>query len=97
MRLDQIWFQYQEYEEANEQKDLLGSLIVFAMMDKGYLLQLDYKEDLEEYYSSIKDFWNPTKTKLVQFIVDNDQYYYALLPLDMNMKEMYEVKLQDVK
>ncbi|WP_336047165.1 PoNi-like cognate immunity protein [Solibacillus ferritrahens] len=94
MGLDQIWFQYQEYEEANEQKNLLGSLIVFAMVDKGYLLQLDYKEDLEEYYSSLKDFWNPTKTKLVQFIVDNDQYYYALLPIDVNMKEMYEVKLQ---
>ncbi len=97
MGFDQIWFQYQEYEEANEQKDLLGSLIVFAMVDKGYLLQLDYKEDLEEYYSSLKDFWNPTKTKLVQFMVDNDQYYYALLPIDMNMKEMYEVNLLDIK
>lgn len=97
MGLDQIWFQYQEYEEANEQKGLLGSLIVFAMVEKGYLLQLDYKEDLEEYESSLKDFWNPTKTKLVQFIVDNDQYYYALLPIDMNMKEMYEVNLLDEK
>lgn len=97
MGLDQIWFQFREYEEANEQKNLLGSLIVFAMVEKGYLLQLDYKEDLEEYYSSLKDFWNPTKTKLVQFIVDNDQYYYALLPIDANTKAMYEVNIKDVK
>ncbi|WP_336047158.1 hypothetical protein [Solibacillus ferritrahens] len=58
---------------------------------------MDYKEDLKEYDSSLKDFWNPTKTKLVQFIVDNNQYYYVLLPIDVNMTEMYEVNLLDVK
>ena len=67
------------------------------MVERGYIVQLYYKEDLEDYESSIKDFWNPTITKLVQFIIDNDQYYYALLPIDVNMKDLYEVKLQYVK
>ncbi|MDZ5610914.1 hypothetical protein U2I54_29280, partial [Bacillus pseudomycoides] len=63
--INQIWFLLQEYEKENEQKNLLGSLIVFAMTEKGYILQLDYKEDLEDYVDSIKNFWNESETKLV--------------------------------
>lgn len=95
--LDQIWFILQEYKEENEQKNLLGSLIVFAMTEKGYILQLDYKEDVEEYYSSMKNYWNHTSTKLVQFILDNDQNYYALVPEDEKVGDIYEVVVKDVK
>lgn len=95
--LDQIWFLLQEYKEENKQKNLLGSLIVFAMTEKEYILQLDYKEDVEEYYSSMKNNWNDTSTKLVQFILDNDQNYYALVPEDEKVGDMYEVVVKDVK
>ncbi|MCQ6373256.1 PoNi-like cognate immunity protein, partial [Bacillus cereus] len=47
--IGQVWFLPQEYEEENEQKNLLGSLIVFALTVRDYILQLDYKEDLEDY------------------------------------------------
>lgn len=94
--LDQIWFLLQEYKKENEQKNLLGSLIVFAMTEKGYILQLDYKEDVEDYYSGMKNYWNDSKTKLIQFILNNDQNYYALVPMDANVEEMYEVIVKDV-
>ncbi|WP_223556214.1 PoNi-like cognate immunity protein [Lysinibacillus sphaericus] len=94
--LDQIWFLSQEYEKENEQKNLLGSLIVFAMTEKGYILQLDYKDDLEDYYSGMKNYWNGIRTKLIQFILNNDQNYYALVPMDANVGEMYEVIVKDV-
>jgi len=95
--LNQIWFLLQEYKEENEAKNLLGSLIVFAMTEKGYILQLDYKDDLEDYYSGMKNYWNDTRTKLIQFILNNDQNYYALVPMDANVGEMYEVIVKDVK
>jgi hypothetical protein len=94
--LDQIWFLIQDYKEENKQKNLLGSLIVFAMVEKGYILQLDYKEDFEDYLSSMKNEWN-TKTKLVQFILNNDQNYYAWVPADANVEALYEVIIKDVK
>ena len=35
-------------------KNLLGSLIVFALTVRDYILQLDYKEDLEDYIDNLK-------------------------------------------
>jgi len=58
---------------------------------------LDYKEDVEEYFSGMKNYWNDSKTKLVQFILNNDQNYYALVPMEANVEEMYEVIVKDVK
>lgn len=95
--LDQIWFLFDEYQKDNEGRNLLGSLIVFAMAKEGYILQLDYKEDLEDYYSNIKNYWNNAETKLIQFELDNDQNYYALVPKDANIEKMYEVTVVDVK
>ncbi len=95
--LDQIWFPFQEYEEENEQKNLLGHILVFALTEKEYLLQLDYKDDLEDYSSNIKDYWKHTDKKLVQFILNNDQNYYALVPSDSNVEQMYEVTVKDVR
>lgn len=94
--LDQIWFKLEDYKEDNKQENLLGSLIVFALNEKGYILQLDYKDELEDYYSSFKNFWDNTKTKLVQFMLDNDQSYYALVPMDVNIRNVYEVSVIDI-
>ncbi|TKI69754.1 hypothetical protein FC756_08930, partial [Lysinibacillus mangiferihumi] len=84
------------YQKENAQKKLLGTLIVFAMTEKEYILQLDYKEDLEDYLSSMKNEWN-TKTKLVQFILNNDQNYYAWVPADASIEAMYEVIMKEVR
>lgn len=94
--IGQVWFLPQEYEEENEQKDLLGSLIVFALTVRDYILQLDYKEDLEDYIDNLKNFWNGSETKLIQFILENDQDYYAWVPRESNIPNMYEVKIVSV-
>lgn len=97
MGIDRIWFLLQEYEAENKEKNLLGSLIVFALTDKGYILQLDYKNDIEEYYSGLQNYWKGLKTKLVQFVLDNDQQYFAMVPIDTKMDKMYEVTILDVE
>ncbi|OUB72804.1 hypothetical protein BK744_18285 [Bacillus thuringiensis serovar zhaodongensis] len=94
--IGQVWFLPQEYEEENEQKNLLGSLIVFALTVRDYILQLDYKEDLEDYIDNLKNFWNVSETKLVQFMLENDQNYYAWVPKEVNIPNMYEVKIESV-
>ncbi|PFC10556.1 hypothetical protein CN287_30560, partial [Bacillus cereus] len=94
--IGQVWFLPQEYEEENEQKNLLGSLIVFALTVRDYILQLDYKEDLEDYIDNLKNFWNGSETKLIQFMLENDQNYYAWVPKEVNIPNMYEVKIESV-
>ncbi|PFL56183.1 hypothetical protein COK47_04780 [Bacillus cereus] len=94
--IGQVWFLPQEYEEENEQKNLLGSLIVFALTVRDYILQLDYKDDLEDYIDNLKNFWNVSETKLVQFILENDQNYYAWVPKEASIPNMYEVKIGSV-
>ncbi|MEB8659335.1 PoNi-like cognate immunity protein [Bacillus cereus] len=94
--IGQVWFLPQEYEEENEQKNLLGSLIVFALTVRDYILQLDYKEDLEDYIDNLKNFWNVSETKLIQFILENDQNYYAWVPKEASIPNMYEVKIESV-
>ncbi|PEB59804.1 hypothetical protein COM79_03905 [Bacillus cereus] len=94
--IGQVWFLPQEYEEENEQKNLLGSLIVFALTVRDYILQLDYKEDLEDYIDNLKNFWNGSETKLVQFMLENDQNYYAWVPKEATIPNMYEVKIESV-
>lgn len=94
--IGQVWFLPQEYEEENEQKNLLGSLIVFALTVRDYILQLDYKEDLEDYIDNLKNFWNVSETKLVQFMLENDQNYYAWVPKEASIPNMYEVKIESI-
>lgn len=95
MGLDEIWFDFDDYVEENKDKNLLGTLIVFALTEKAYILQLDYKENFEDYEERLKNFWKE-ETKLVQFDLDNDQYYYALVPVDMDVIEMYDVRVRNV-
>ncbi|KYZ68960.1 PoNi-like cognate immunity protein [Bacillus sp. GZT] len=94
--IGQVWFLPQEYEEENEQKNLLGSLILFALTVRDYILQLDYKEDLEDYIDNLKNFWNGSETKLIQFMLENDQNYYAWVPKEANIPNMYEVRIESV-
>ncbi len=45
-------------------KNLLGSLIVFALTVRDYILQLDYKEDLEDYIDNLKKFLEWIRNKV---------------------------------
>lgn len=95
--LDQLWFLLDDYKKENKDKNLLGSLIVFALNEQGYILQLDYKEGLEDYYPNMKNYWGDSDTKLIQFVLDNNQNYYALVPKDANVEKLYEVTVVDVE
>src|SRR5699024_2727086 len=96
MELEQIWFFKDEYKEANKDNNLLGHLIVFALTQRDYILQLDFKEDLEDFYIFIKNAWPDTETKLVQFTLDNDQQYYTFVPKTTDVTNIYEVPVKEV-
>lgn len=97
LELEQIWFYKDEFKEENEEKNLLGTLIVFALTQRDYILQLDYKDDLEDYIHTIKDFWQESETKLIEFDIRDDQHYYAQVPIDASVENMYEVIIKNVK
>lgn len=96
MELDQIWFYKDEYKEENEEKNLLGTLIAFALAQREYIVQLDYKEELQDYIHIIRDFWQDTETKLIEFELGDDQHYYAWFPVTADLDNMYEVGIQDL-
>jgi len=50
-------FDVEEYKEDNKDKNLLGTIIVFMLVDKDYILQLDYKEELIDYIENIHNYW----------------------------------------
>ena len=63
---------------------------------KRLYITIDYKEDLEDYIDNLKNFWNVSETKLVQFMLENDQNYYAWVPKEASIPNMYEVKIESV-
>jgi len=40
---------------------MLGTIIVFLLVEKEYILQLDYKEDLVDYIEDIDNYWGKEK------------------------------------
>ena len=95
--LREIWFDVKEYKEDNEAKNMLGTIIVFLLVEKEYILQLDYKEDLVDYIEDIDNYWGKEEVKLISFEVDNDQQYYAYVPKTAAIDSLYEVKLTEVE
>src|SRR5699024_3386898 len=96
MELDQIWFFKDEYKEANKDNNILGHLIVFALEEKDYIMQLDFKEDLEDHLININNYWPDTETRLVQFVLVNDQQYYTYVPAYTDISNIYEVPVKEV-
>lgn len=94
--LDQIWFLPEEFEKDKE-SDLLGTLIVFLLAEQRYILQLDYKDDLEDNIDRLENQWNEKDTKIIQFEIDNDQCYYARIPKDNEIVDIYEVKIAEIE
>ncbi|WP_369011814.1 PoNi-like cognate immunity protein [Acetivibrio thermocellus] len=95
--LREIWFDVKEYKEDNKAKNMLGTIIVFLLVEKEYILQLDYKEDLVDYVEDIDNYWGKEEVKLIIFEVDNDQQYYAYVPKTAAIDSLYEVKLTEVE
>lgn len=91
--LEDVWYTGEMYEEENKNKQLLGNIIINLLIDEDYILQIDYKEELEDYREDLKNMWGDVPVKLVQFDLDNDQYYYALIPESSDIKNLYEVKI----
>jgi len=75
----------------------VGTIIVFLLVEKEYILQLDYKEDLVDYIEDIDNYWGKEEVKLISFEVDNDQQYYAYVPKTAAIDSLYEVKLTEVE
>src|SRR5699024_4316860 len=96
MKLDQIWFFKDEYKEANKDNNILGNLIVFALEEKDYIMQLDFKEDLEDHLININNYWPDTETRLVQFVLVNDQQYYTYVPASADISNIYEIPVKKV-
>ena len=93
--LDDIWFTIDEYRQDKRNEELLGQIIVNVLVNSGYILQLDYKENVEDFMDDIIDFWKTKEVKIVTFDLMNDQYYYAKIPQDSHLKRLYEVELID--
>ncbi|MEK4522455.1 PoNe immunity protein domain-containing protein [Psychrobacillus sp. FSL W7-1457] len=91
--LKDIWFEEEEFVREKNTKDLLGTLIVFALVDQEYILQLDYKEKVEDYMDDIPNDWLEQEVKLVRLEMDNDQDYYMYIPVSVQMKNLYEVRI----
>lgn len=90
-KLQDVWFTCDEYIEEKGDSQILGMLIVFLLTDLGYILQIDYKEDFEDYKDQLKNCWDSgKKTKIIQFELDNDQQYYALIPEENKVTDLYE-------
>src|SRR5699024_2350706 len=96
MELEQIWFLKDEYKEENKNNKLLGHLIVLALEEKDYITQLEFKECLDDHLINIKNYWPDAETKLVQFILVNDQQYYTYVPKTANVTNIYEVPVKEV-
>lgn len=96
-KLQDIWFTCDEYIEEKGDSQILGMLIVFLLTDLGYILQIDYKEDFEDYKDQLKNCWeSDKKTKIIQFELNNDQQYYALIPEENKVTDLYEVAVKEI-
>ncbi|WP_158588909.1 PoNe immunity protein domain-containing protein [Butyrivibrio sp. XB500-5] len=95
--LREVWFECEQFSEDRKKEEMLGMLIVFELVELGYILQIDWKEDFEDYEGELKNYWNKDKRmKVVSFVLDNDQQYYALVPTDCNVKSIYEIPVNDI-
>lgn len=90
--LNDVWFSLDIYKK--EKADgLLGAVIVNVLVDKGYILQIDYKEDILEFIDDMENFWDCEDVILIRFELENDQKYYAKVPSTCELKKLYELNV----
>ncbi|WP_026650778.1 PoNe immunity protein domain-containing protein [Butyrivibrio proteoclasticus] len=93
--LDQIWSELDEYAKEKNSGEMLGKLLVFELTEKGYILQLDWKEDFEDFRDHMKNYWSKDgETKVITFELDNDQQYFARIPVDNNIQNLFEIPVK---
>lgn len=91
--LVQIWGDFESYEKYDKE-NVLGFLILSILVREQYVMQLDWKENIRDFKQYMKSYWGKTKTKLVSFKVDNDQQYFALVPKDCDVRNLYEIEIK---
>lgn len=72
----------------------MGFIIVNLLVNKNYILQLDWKEDPTDYLGGLHSCWN-CEEKIVEFDLDNDQLYLAKVPKVNEPANLYEVKIRN--
>lgn len=93
--LNDIWFTIDAFTKEKRQKPLLGTIIINQLVDRDYVLQLDYKEDIRDYIDDMAIFWDKKELKLICFDLGNDQYYYCQVPKTSTLKFIYEVSITE--
>ena len=91
--LIELWYTVDDYKKDKNNKDIIGSIVINQLVDLGYILQLDYKEEIEDYVDSMKNYWNDQAVKLVRFELSNDQNYYGKVPVSCKIENIYEVNI----
>lgn len=92
--LSDIWFTADEYVEEKSSRELLGFIIVNYLVDEGYILQLDYKDNPNDYIADMESYW-AEDVKVISFDLDNDQLYLAKVPCNVDLQNIYEVDAKD--
>jgi len=93
--LIELWYTVDDYRMDKIDKHIIANIIINRLVSLGYILQLDYKEDIKDYADNIKNYWKDNEVKLIRFELDNDQNYYAKVPVSCNLKNVYEAKIHE--
>lgn len=93
--LFELWFTVDDYRMDKIDRQIIGSIVIDRLVLCEYVLQLDYKEDIEDFVDNMKNYWKDSEVKLIRFELDNDQNYYAKVPVSCNLKNVYEVKIYE--
>lgn len=91
--LMELWYTVDDYRTDKIKKPVIGNIVINQLVSLEYILQLDYKEDIEDYVDHMKNYWKDSEVKLIRFELDNDQNYYAKVPVSCNLKNVYEAKI----
>ncbi|MBQ1458499.1 MAG: DUF1911 domain-containing protein [Butyrivibrio sp.] len=95
---DQVWFDVNDYIKYKSGKEILGMLLVFYLAVEGYILQLDWKEDFEDFRYHMKNYWSKDgETKVITFELDNDQMYFATIPVQNSVHNLFEISVKEYK
>ena len=92
--LKELWYTYEEYQNAKTD-GLLGRVIIEYLVEQDYILQLDYKESVEDYIDKLKSYWGNKEIKVIYFDLDNDQQYIAKVLKECKITNVYEVKVKE--
>ena len=95
--LIELYIDLDAYLKEKNSRPILGTLIVLFLTAEDYILQIDWKEDFNDYKDYVKNYWGKDiPTRIITFELDNDQQYYARVPVESKLIDMYEVTVRDL-